>query len=297
MLMIIATQVFFGGKERIFHLRNCDVNMENMKIFSLENLAYLLYQIFAFSFDHENQTLRILFTTIIYRKNSIWKIMRCLRNLNFWRIKNGCQSDSSIKFQRRKRARCLKITDKVSFASETSETSYVYIWSGQKLIKKVPKMVNLASFRKTEACGQTVLPDRSVLIGQKLVENAKIPKFKCDILSNFQTMCSIGRRCTWARLILEVIRRTFLGLGTKCWLAALYNVTWLLMFWCCKKRYIIYKPHSECVSDASRYSTLAPAHWTCMVLQNARKTVEDRRQKSVGGGRCQPRGKQGPEQG
>ena len=25
-----------------------------------------------------------------------------------------------------------------------------------------------------EACGQTVLPDRSILIGQKLVENAKI---------------------------------------------------------------------------------------------------------------------------
>ena len=34
-----------------------------------------------------------------------------------------------------------------------------------------------------------MLPDRSVLIGQKLVENAKIEKFKCDILSNFQTMC------------------------------------------------------------------------------------------------------------
>ena len=32
-----------------------------------------------------------------------------------------------------------------------------------------------------------MLPDRSVLIGQKLVENAKIKKFKCDILSNFQT--------------------------------------------------------------------------------------------------------------
>ena len=44
----------------------------------------------------------------------------------------------------------------------------------------------LASFWKPEACGQT---DRSVLIGQKLVENAKIRKFKCDILSNFQTMC------------------------------------------------------------------------------------------------------------
>ena len=37
-------------------------------------------------------------------------------------------------------------------------------------------MVNLASFWKTEACGQTVLPDRSVLIRQKLVENAKIQR-------------------------------------------------------------------------------------------------------------------------
>ena len=45
------------------------------------------------------------------------------------------------------------------------------------------------SFWKPEACGQTVLSDRSVLIGQKLVENAKMPKFICDILSNFQTMC------------------------------------------------------------------------------------------------------------
>ena len=35
-------------------------------------------------------------------------------------------------------------------------------------------------------CYQTL--DRSVLVGQKLVENAKIQKFKCDILRNFQTM-------------------------------------------------------------------------------------------------------------
>ena len=52
----------------------------------------------------------------------------------------------------------------------------------------MPKMVNLAIFLKNEACGQTELPDRSVLIGQKLVENAKIPKLKCDILRDFQTM-------------------------------------------------------------------------------------------------------------
>ena len=54
--------------------------------------------------------------------------------------------------------RCLKITEKVSF-SIASEASYVYI---------------LMNFWKLEAYGQTVLPDRSVSIGQKLVEIAKI---------------------------------------------------------------------------------------------------------------------------
>ena len=44
-------------------------------------------------------------------------------------------------------------------------------------------MSNLASFWNTEACGQTVLQDRSIFIGQKLVENAKIQRFKCDIIS------------------------------------------------------------------------------------------------------------------
>ena len=34
----------------------------------------------------------------------------------------------------------------------------------------------MASFWKPKACGQTVLPDRSVLIGQQLVENAKSEK-------------------------------------------------------------------------------------------------------------------------
>ena len=32
------------------------------------------------------------------------------------------------------------------------------------------KWANLASFRKTEACGQTVLPFSSISIGQKLVD-------------------------------------------------------------------------------------------------------------------------------
>ena len=39
-------------------------------------------------------------------------------------------------------------------------------------------MTNLATFRKTEVCGKTVLPDKSISIGQKLVENAKTEKQK-----------------------------------------------------------------------------------------------------------------------
>ena len=58
-------------------------------------------------------------------------------------------------------------------------------------------MVNLASFWKAEACGQTAIPDRSLLIEQKLVKNAKIKKnLKCDFLSDFETLCSsqIGKK-------------------------------------------------------------------------------------------------------
>ena len=66
---------------------------------------------------------------------------------------------------------CLKITEKVLF-NIVSEASYVYILSGQKFIKIAKSS-----------------PFWSVLIGQKLPENAKVKKFKCNILSNFQTMC------------------------------------------------------------------------------------------------------------
>ena len=42
----------------------------------------------------------------------------------------------------------------------------------------MPKLVNLASFWKPEACGQTVLPDRSLLIEQKIVEKCQNWKIK-----------------------------------------------------------------------------------------------------------------------
>ena len=66
----------------------------------------------------------------------------------------------------------MKITEKSLI--QHCEQSYVYILSGQKLIKNAKNGQFWRVFEKPEACGQTVLPDRSVLIGQKLVENAKI---------------------------------------------------------------------------------------------------------------------------
>ena len=55
---------------------------------------------------------------------------------------------------------------------ERSELRSQFEWT--KVNLECQKCSILASFRKPEACGQTVLPDRSLLIGQKLVENAKI---------------------------------------------------------------------------------------------------------------------------
>ena len=60
-----------------------------------------------------------------------------------------------------------------------SEASYVYILSGQKSKNAVNGLF----------CGQTALP---ILIGQNFAVNAKIEKFKWDILSNFQTMCELA---------------------------------------------------------------------------------------------------------
>ena len=64
-----------------------------------------------------------------------------------------------------------KIAGKVSFNNST-----------------MPKIVNLASIWKPIACGQIVLPDRSIFIGQKLAKNAINVKLKCDILGDFQTL-------------------------------------------------------------------------------------------------------------
>ena len=43
---------------------------------------------------------------------------------------------------------------------------------------KIQKWSIFGNLEKPEACAHTGFPDRSLLIGQKLVENAKIQKFK-----------------------------------------------------------------------------------------------------------------------
>ena len=70
---------------------------------------------------------------------------------------------------------------------DQSELRLHFEWT--KVDQKCQKWSILASFWKPEACGQTVLPDRLILIGQKLAENAKIEKLKCDIFSDLQTLC------------------------------------------------------------------------------------------------------------
>ena len=65
----------------------------------------------------------------------------------------------------------MKITEKVSF-NIASEASYVYLLNGQKFIKNAQNG-HFGDFLKLEACCQTVLPDRLILKGQKLMENAK----------------------------------------------------------------------------------------------------------------------------
>ena len=72
------------------------------------------------------------------------------------------------------------MTEKVSF-NIASEASYVYILSEQKFIRNGKNSQFRQVFLKAEACSQILVPDRSLLIGQKLMEVAKIEKFKCDL--------------------------------------------------------------------------------------------------------------------
>ena len=57
----------------------------------------------------------------------------------------------------------------------------------------MPKILNLTSFWKPTACGQTVLPNGSVLKGQKLVKMPKYGRLWGDFESKFIQLTEIYR--------------------------------------------------------------------------------------------------------
>ena len=79
-------------------------------------------------------------------------------------------------FKVRHWTQCLKITKK-SHLTLRAERATFTLWV-HKSSFKMPKWFILTIFWKPVFCGQTVLPDRSLLIGQKLMENANV-EFKC----------------------------------------------------------------------------------------------------------------------
>ena len=82
----------------------------------------------------------------------------------------------------------MKITEKVAF-NIASKASYVYILSGQKLIKNASLQSNSVT--------------RQVNLGQKLMENAKLKNSNATFLSNFQT----GRKVGASRFQLQLTRK------------------------------------------------------------------------------------------
>ena len=54
-------------------------------------------------------------------------------------------------------------------------------------IDKNAKNGQVGELLKNWSCRSKVLPDRSILVGQKLMETSKIEKW--DILGDFQTLC------------------------------------------------------------------------------------------------------------
>ena len=85
------------------------------------------------------------------------------------------------------------------------------VWKSQKKshsvlrAKRVPfrfrtsksswKIVHFDESWQPELFGQAGLPERSLFIGEKLVENGKTEKFKCDIFSDFQTLWTCWFTC------------------------------------------------------------------------------------------------------
>ena len=77
---------------------------------------------------------------------------------------------------------CLKIFKKISFKI-ASEASYVYLLSGQKLLKNAKKWPIFENPRLE----QNSVTRHVKINWTNMIETVKIEKLKCDILGEFQT--------------------------------------------------------------------------------------------------------------
>ena len=88
------------------------------------------------------------------------------------------------------------------------------------------KMTNLATFRKTEVCGKTVLPDKSISIGQKLVESAKTEKQKLPAKKCYYIVQKLDQNW-WKMPKLKNSNETFLDdFQTMCFLLP-HSFSWV----------------------------------------------------------------------
>ena len=102
------------------------------------------------------------------------------------------------------------------------------------LCLKITQKVAFTSFWKPEACGQTVLPERSVLIGNKLVETVENAKNK----NSNATLWVIFKQCDLTEVHFFLIRDNrfprFLSILTTSitkWLLYLYPPLPISMHW------------------------------------------------------------------
>ena len=76
--------------------------------------------------------------------------------------------------------------------SENQINSLVDTFFNHYTVFKNHRKSLIQHFWKSDSSGQTVLPDRSILVRQKLMKNTKFQKLKYAILIDFQTLC-IGK--------------------------------------------------------------------------------------------------------
>ena len=110
---------------------------------------------------------------------------QCVKNINLELLSTAVVLHLLVFYvpiHKRERLHNVWKSQKKSHSTWRAKRATFTFWVDKSSLK-MPKIVYFG-----EIYGQTVLPDWSILIGQKLVEMPKLKKFKCDIFGNFQTL-------------------------------------------------------------------------------------------------------------